>query len=64
MALCLPALVAGQPKTSIPLQYLDQSFGVYDKLQKQVWSAAELGFLENQSSHLLQQHLRENGFNR
>lgn len=62
MALCLPALVAGQPKTSIPLQYLDQSFGVYDKLQKQVWSAAELGFLENQSSHLLQQHLRENGF--
>ncbi|OAV67291.1 Aminobenzoyl-glutamate utilization protein B [Bacteroidales bacterium Barb4] len=43
-------------------EYLDRSFGVYDRLQKQIWSTPELGFLEVKSSGFLQEHLRESGF--
>ena len=44
------------------IQYLDASFGTYDKLQKQIWNLHEMGFQEFKTSALLQQHLRENGF--
>lgn len=55
-----------QKKNSLPdnaaIRYLSGSFAVYDKLQKQIWSNPELGFLEVQSANALQSHLRENGF--
>lgn len=44
------------------IEYLDASFGVYDKLQKTIWGHPELGFLEEKSSNVLQSHLKENGF--
>jgi aminobenzoyl-glutamate utilization protein B len=44
------------------IAYLDRSFGTYDRMQKQIWSHPELGFLETKSSAEHQQHLRENGF--
>ncbi|OAV72607.1 Aminobenzoyl-glutamate utilization protein B [Bacteroidales bacterium Barb6] len=47
---------------NVATEYLDRSFGVYDKLQKQLWSTPELGFLEVKSSGFLQEHLRESGF--
>jgi len=47
---------------NVALKYLDEEFATYDKLQKQIWGKAELGFLENESSEILQQHLREAGF--
>lgn len=43
-------------------RYIDQSFEVYDRLQKTIWGHPELGFLETKSSALLQEHLKENGF--
>lgn len=46
----------------IATEYLDRSFLVYDQLQKQIWRNPELGFLEKESSGLLQKHLSENGF--
>lgn len=46
----------------IAIDYLNRSFGVYNKLQKQIWSTPELGFLEENSSDALQKHLSENGF--
>jgi len=49
-------------QSDIPIGYLDASFKTYDKLQKTIWSYAELGFIETKSSLLLQQHLQENGF--
>jgi len=49
-------------KEQIALDYLNNSFGTYDKLQKQIWSTPELGFLEEKSSAALQKHLFENGF--
>lgn len=44
------------------LKYLDENFTTYDQLQKEIWGKHELGFLEHESSELLQQHLREAGF--
>jgi aminobenzoyl-glutamate utilization protein B len=50
------------PLNNVSIDYLKNSFATYDKLQKAIWIASELGFLETQSSGLLQQHLLENGF--
>lgn len=47
---------------NVSIEYLDKSFRIYDKLQKTIWSNPELGFLETESSALLQNHLKENGF--
>ena len=49
-------------KTNTAIKYLNDNFATYDKLQKTIWANPELGFLETNSSGLLQQHLRENGF--
>ncbi|MDR3141988.1 MAG: amidohydrolase [Tannerellaceae bacterium] len=50
------------PPDNAAIAYLDRSFDTYDRLQKQIWSHPELGFLETLSSAAHQQHLRENGF--
>lgn len=52
----------GNTKAKVALDYLNSSFSTYDKLQKTIWANPELGFLETNSSGLLKQHLRENGF--
>lgn len=49
-------------KNNVAIEYLDQSFSLYDGLQKKIWQNPELGFLETKSSELLQNHLKENGF--
>src|SRR5690606_6540639 len=61
-ALLCPVLLFGQQHTDVPLNYLDKAFNTYDRIQKAIWSAPELGFLETQSSGLLQEHLLANGF--
>lgn len=50
------------PLKNESIEYLNQSFAIYDKLQKTIWNNPELGFLETNSSRLLQEHLKENGF--
>ena len=49
-------------KAKVAIDYLNSNFATYDKLQKSIWANPELGFLENNSSELLKQNLRENGF--
>lgn len=49
-------------KAKVAIDYLNSHFQTYDQLQKTIWANPELGFLENNSSGLLKQHLRENGF--
>lgn len=44
------------------IEYLNGAFEIYSKLQKTIWKEAELGFLEFNSSLLLQNHLKENEF--
>ncbi|MBK1438551.1 amidohydrolase [Parapedobacter sp. ISTM3] len=58
----LPFALFGQNTTDIPLSYLDRSFQTYDQIQKAIWSTPELGFLEKESSGILQNHLEEQGF--
>ncbi|MCD8292954.1 MAG: amidohydrolase [Prevotellaceae bacterium] len=43
-------------------RYLDTHFALYDSIQKQIHSLAELGYLEYKSSALLIDHLERNGF--
>ena len=49
-------------QANIAIEYLNGSFDVYNKLQQQIWSTPELGFLEVKSSAALQKHLADNGF--
>ena len=44
------------------IDYLDGSFAVYDKIQKQIHAFAEPGYQEYRSSALLASFLAENGF--
>lgn len=44
------------------ISYLDQNFSTYNKLQKEIWSNAEVGYQESKSSKALKEHLKANGF--
>lgn len=44
------------------IKWLDSNFTTYDKLQKEIHSYAELGYLETRSSAAIAKHLEENGF--
>lgn len=48
--------------TSVGYVWLDNSFGIYDTLQKEIHSYAEVGYQENRSAGALCSHLEENGF--
>lgn len=50
------------PKSEVVLGYIDENYGAYDKLQKEIWDYSEVGFQEVRSSKALQDHLRQNGF--
>lgn len=52
----------GNEKAQTAIDYLNGNFQTYDRLQKTLWANPELGFLETNSSGLLKQHLRDNGF--
>ncbi|MDR3340805.1 MAG: amidohydrolase [Candidatus Symbiothrix sp.] len=49
-------------KEKVAIDYINHSFGIYDKIQKSIWATPELGFLEEKSSAVHQKHLTENGF--
>lgn len=56
-------VAAAKPKSPNPaIKYIDDNFAVYDKIQKQIWGYAEVGFHEYKSSALLQKTLRDGGF--
>jgi len=58
----MPLTLLAQKPAEPSLKYLDRSFHTYDQLQKKIWSISEAGFLENRSSNMLQNHLKEQGF--
>ncbi len=61
MFLCLHFLFAQKDKEKI-LQSLDKQADQYATIAHQIWDYAELGYLETQSSALLQQTLKDAGF--
>lgn len=65
MHLILPSSARKMPKaksSNAGTEYIDASFKVYDALQKNIHSLAELGYLEYESSEALASHLEEHGF--
>lgn len=48
--------------SNVAIKYINDNFWTYDSLQKAIWANPELGFLEYNSSKLLQNHLEGNGF--
>ena len=58
----MPISLLGQETDKVSIDYLDQSFELYDAMQKTIWKNGELGFLETKSSAILQDHLQEEGF--
>ena len=49
-------------KNSVGMRYLNESFAVYDALQKSIHGFAEPGYLEYKSSKAIADHLQEAGF--
>lgn len=66
LIVCISAFAQRKNKENtsdnVAVEYLNNSFGIYDKLQKTIWANPELGFLEYKSSGFLQEHLQEKGF--
>ena len=44
------------------LQQIDKDLEKYGKIAHEIWGLAELGFLEDKSTAILQNHLKEEGF--
>jgi len=59
--LCFSQILIAAPREPI-LEYLDRSADAYAGLAQEIWDYAELGYLEQKSSALLQQTLSQEGF--
>ena len=44
------------------IQQIDKELEKYGKIAHEIWELAELGFLENKSTQILQDHLKKEGF--
>lgn len=53
--------IFAQDRTTV-LKDLDKNFSLYSDIAQQIWTFAEVGYQEEQSSALLQKHLKEAGF--
>jgi aminobenzoyl-glutamate utilization protein B len=62
LMLVLPALLSAQTAPDSILSWLDSRSERYGKLAHQIWEFAEVGYQEQKSSALLQEHLRQAGF--
>ena len=60
--LFLPATALSQQVGGDISQAIDRRAGQYRDMAMQIWNLAELGYMEEQSSELLQEHLKEAGF--
>ena len=62
---CLPSSAKKIQKAKLSnagTAYIESSFDIYDAMQKEIHSLAELGYLEFKSSELLATHLENQGF--
>jgi aminobenzoyl-glutamate utilization protein B len=58
----LPVAATGQERKNFVRQTIDSQATDYGKLALRIWNLAELGYQEEQSSSLLQDRLRDEGF--
>ncbi len=72
LLICLSSIAYAQPELLIKVKgekdkqfvntELDKKFSTYKEVAKQIWSYAELGYLETKSTALLQETLKKEGF--
>ncbi len=62
VALALPTSVSAQNGKQMVASYIDQNAETFGELAQEIWDLAELGYLESESSALLQAQLRDAGF--
>ena len=62
VAIAMPAMASGQDGKAMVSDFIDQNATSYSDVAQQIWDFAELGYLETESSSLLQATLREAGF--
>ena len=62
LMLLIAAPGIAQDSKDIVLQYIDDNASLYGEVAQQIWDWAEVGYLETQSSNLLQQQLANAGF--
>ncbi len=60
--LATPTLAAGQDGKVMVATYIDEHAQTFADIAQEIWEFAELGYLETESSALLQQTLRDAGF--
>jgi aminobenzoyl-glutamate utilization protein B len=60
--LVLASTGVAQDNKDIVSQYIDDNASLYGEVAQQIWDWAEVGYLETQSSNLLQQQLANAGF--
>jgi aminobenzoyl-glutamate utilization protein B len=61
-AIVIPSLVSAQDGKQMVADFIDQNATSYSDIAQEIWDLAELGYLENESSALLQATLRDAGF--
>ncbi|NKB34398.1 MAG: amidohydrolase [Pseudomonadales bacterium] len=54
--------ISAQDHKATVMQYIDDNANLYGEVAQQIWDWAEVGYLETQSSNLLQQQLANAGF--
>ena len=61
-ALAFPTLASAQDGKQMVSDFIDQNAMAYGDIAQEIWDFAELGYMEDQSSALLQATLRDAGF--
>ena len=61
-ALCVATVLIAQTTKQDVIKSIDAKYSQYSATAKKIWDFAEVGFLETQSSALLQQTLKDAGF--
>ena len=62
LMLAITSTGLAQDSKETVLQYIDDNASLYGEVAQQIWDWAEVGYLETQSSKLLQQQLVTAGF--
>ena len=62
LMLAITSTGLAQDSKETVLQYIDDNASLYGEVAQQIWDWAEVGYLETQSSNLLQQQLVTAGF--
>ena len=62
VTIALPSLAGAQDAKTMVADYIDENANSYGDIAQEIWELAELGYMETESSALLQSTLDREGF--